>query len=119
MHLHTRELQGELRSCFTHGTKKGAVLKVLAHMRWKDGSRRSTQSMIGDETRRKAGVRAAGALLPRGRDKTLKIEGGHPRVSREGIRKGRPNTFGHDRGRGNTEDGTIQQYKRSFKAEEY
>ena len=119
MHLHTRELQGELRSSVTHGTKKRAVLKVLVHMRWKDGSRRSTQSMIGDETRRKAGVRAAGALLPRGQDKTLKIERGHPRVSREGTRKGRQNTFGHDRGRGNTEDGTIQQYKRSFKAEEY
>lgn len=88
-------------------------------MRWKDRSRRSTQSMIGDETRKKAGVRAAGALLPRGWDKTLKIEGGHPRVSREGIRKRGQNTFGHDRGRGNTEDGKIQQYKRSFKAEDY
>lgn len=73
--------------------------------------------MIGDETRKKAGVRAAGALLPRSQGKILKIEGGHQRVSREDIRKGRQNTFGHDSGRGNTEDGKIKQYKRSFKAE--
>lgn len=67
---------------------------------------------------RRPGKSSWGALT-QSQGKTLKIEEVHQRASREDIRKGRQNTFGYDSGRGNTEDGKIQQYKRSFKAEEY
>lgn len=56
---------------------------------------------------RRPGKSSWGALA-QSQGKTLKMEGGHQRASREDIRKGRQNTFRYDSGRGNTEDGKTQ-----------